>query len=289
MVHGETTQSITVTTAGTYSVTVSDGERLCSGYLFTGNRYDEFVQLQRADPVRKHGYGGRRILVNSATSPQQNGVFGYSSTSTTQTDLRITSSSSGYPAYPVVPTSSSRPVPIETSSSAASTRSVISGLVLTFGMLQSATGSVAPLTLELSTDGINWTTVSYGTPTTTAWTQYTVSSGIPATANLRIRFETASNTAQHRLDDVILSGTTTTAIITSTTINAICGSGTLHLVANIPSANLWSTSATTQSIDVNAAGSFNSVVTIANGCAQTSNTINVIVATPLPIRQRAPT
>ena len=278
---GETTQSITVTTAGTYSVTVSDGGACTvtsSPVTVTTNSFSY------SGPILSENMGtvGGSILVNSATSWQQNGVFGYSSTSTTQTDLRITSSSSGYSGV-----SGGANVFF----SASSDRNFIisgintlghSGLVLTFGMLQSAvTGSVAPLTLELSTDGINWTTVSYGTPTTTAWTQYTVSSGIPATANLRIRFsKTASNTAQHRLDDVILSGTTTTAIITSTTINAICGSGTLHLVANIPSANLWSTSATTQSIDVNAAGSFNSVVTIANGCAQTSNTINVIVATP---------
>lgn len=277
---GATTQSITVSTAGSYSVTVDDGAGCVATsapvvittntFSYTGTVFSENM-----------GTTGASTLVNSFTGWQNNGTFSFSSTTASQPDVR-TSSPSNY-----VGASGSDNVFF---TSGAARNFIISGinttgytgLTMTFGMLQSSVaGGTAPLTLEFSSDGINWTPITYGTPTGATWQQYTISSGIPVTANLRIRFsKTSSNSAQHRLDDVVITGTTTTANIASTTGTVICGTGSIHLISNIPSANLWNTGATTQSIDVNTTGSYNSVVTIANGCSKTTNTFNIIVATP---------
>lgn len=278
--NGATTQSVTVSTAGSYSVTVDDGAG-CSAtsapvvvntntFSYSGIVFSENMATT-----------GAITSVNSFTGWQNNNVFSFNSTTASQPDVR-TSTPSNY-----VGASGNGNVFFTTGAArnfiiSGINTTGLTGLTMTFGMLQSSIAAGAsPLTLEFSTDGINWTAVSYGTPAGTTWGQYTVSSGIPATSNLRIRFsKTAANIASHRLDDVIITGTSTTLNIASTTSNVICGTGSLRLISNIPSTNLWSTGATTQAIDVNTAGTYSTVVTVSNGCSKTSNTINVIVATP---------
>lgn len=74
-----------------------------------------------------------------------------------------------------------------------------SGLQLSFGVnTPSPTTNV--LLVEVSTDGTNWTPLTY-TPTATGWTLATITSGIPSSTILSIRFKSTS-TAQFRIDDV---------------------------------------------------------------------------------------
>ena len=74
-----------------------------------------------------------------------------------------------------------------------------SGLQLSFG-INTPTAVTNVLTVEVSTDGATWTPVTY-TPSATGWTLATITSGIPSSTTLSIRF-TATTAAQFRLDDI---------------------------------------------------------------------------------------
>ena len=74
-----------------------------------------------------------------------------------------------------------------------------SGLQLSFG-INTPTAVTNVLTVEVSTDGSLWTPVTY-TPSATGWTLATITSGIPSSTTLSIRFKSAS-ILQYRIDDV---------------------------------------------------------------------------------------
>lgn len=78
-------------------------------------------------------------------------------------------------------------------------------LQLTFGHYKSTTAANNELTVEVSTDGTTYTPLTYSRATGTGtnnWTLISITTGIPSTTNLRIRFTQTSTTAQFRLDDV---------------------------------------------------------------------------------------
>lgn len=82
-------------------------------------------------------------------------------------------------------------------------------LSLSVGHYKSTTTASNELTIEVSTDGVAYTALSYSRPTgtgTAVWLLVTPSGTIPATANLRIRFTNTSSTAMFRVDDLTLSG-----------------------------------------------------------------------------------
>jgi len=68
-------------------------------------------------------------------------------------------------------------------------------------------------------------------------------------------------------------------VTTSGTPN-ICQGDSVQLTANLANAYLWSTGATTQSIWVNASGSYTVTVTDVNGCQSTSFPVNVTILLP---------
>ena len=74
-----------------------------------------------------------------------------------------------------------------------------SGLQLSFG-INTPTAVTNVLTVEISTDGSIWAPVTY-TPSATGWTLATITSGIPSSTTLSIRFKSAS-ILQYRIDDV---------------------------------------------------------------------------------------
>lgn len=81
-------------------------------------------------------------------------------------------------------------------------------LVLTFGQHQTPASATAPdnLKVEVSTDGTNFTALPYSrTSTTASWELITISSGIPSTSNLRLRFRQTTTTIQYRIDDIKLA------------------------------------------------------------------------------------
>ena len=72
-------------------------------------------------------------------------------------------------------------------------------LQLSFG-INTPTAVTNVLTVEVSTDATNWTALTY-TPSVTGWSLATITSGIPSSTSLSIRF-TTTTTSQFRVDDV---------------------------------------------------------------------------------------
>lgn len=99
---------------------------------------------------------------------------------------------------------------------------------LSFGQQQN-TSSTTPstnLVLEVSTDGTNYTALPYTRTTNTGWELITITSGIPSTTNLRIRFTQAS-TIQYRIDDLKLTAVSSSCLLTLGSETKVCDASTL--------------------------------------------------------------
>ncbi|AMS25928.1 hypothetical protein AEM51_01785 [Bacteroidetes bacterium UKL13-3] len=102
-------------------------------------------------------------------------------------------------------------------------------LALSVGHYKSTNASSNELAIEVSSDGTNYTALSYSRATGTGtvnWILIMPTGTIPSTNNLRIRFRNTSVTQSFRIDDVILTGvlpacTAPTTQATSFTSNAI--------------------------------------------------------------------
>lgn len=106
-----------------------------------------------------------------------------------------------------------------------------SELYLSFGHYKSSTTGNNELTVEVSSDGTTFTPLAYSRATgtgTASWTLITITSGIPSTNNLRIRFTQASTTTQFRIDDVKLEKYCPVQITFGTPF-ATCNASTLNL------------------------------------------------------------
>lgn len=83
-------------------------------------------------------------------------------------------------------------------------------ITLSLGHYKSTTASNNELKIEVSSDGTNWTQLTYSRPTgtgTTTWVLITPTGTIPSVENLQIRFTQTSSTPQFRIDDIKLTGT----------------------------------------------------------------------------------
>lgn len=83
------------------------------------------------------------------------------------------------------------------------------GLALSLGHYKNSNTANNELVVEVSSDGVTYTALSYSRATgtgTSTWVLVQPSGIIPATANLRIRFRQTSTTAQFRIDDINLTG-----------------------------------------------------------------------------------
>ncbi|NNV54943.1 autotransporter outer membrane beta-barrel domain-containing protein, partial [Limnovirga soli] len=91
-------------------------------------------------------------------------------------------------------------------------------LALSFGEFKSTTAGNNELVVEVSSDGTNYTALTYSRTTgsgTANWILVSPTGSIPSTGNLRIRFRQTSTTTQWRIDDVKLTGTPTYTITSS--------------------------------------------------------------------------
>ena len=275
--NGETTQTISVSTAGAYIVTVTTGTCVLTSaattitvntFGFTGTLYSENMGVPTANTVINNYTGWQNIL-----------PIVYSAITATTPDVRTSSASSGY-------TGSSGGGNIFFAN--AGVRSVVisgintldySGITMTFGLKRD--GGTAAMGLEYSVDGLSWTALTIPNPSNTSWALTSVTENLPATANLRLRF-TKPDGASFRVDDVKISGSTATPSIAASGALAVCGSGSVYLSANTATGLLWSTGATTKSILVNSTGTYTYTATGANGCTSTSAPVNFTV-NPEPI------
>jgi hypothetical protein len=98
-------------------------------------------------------------------------------------------------------------------------------LQLSFGV-NTPTNVSNVLTVEVSTDATNWTSINY-TPTAIGWSLATISGGvIPSSATLSIRFKSAT-ALQYRIDDVKLSSVSASCTLTLGTVTTVCDMYTL--------------------------------------------------------------
>ncbi len=88
-------------------------------------------------------------------------------------------------------------------------RTNYSNIVLSFGHYKNTIASSNELKVEVSSDSVSWTQLTYSRPSGTGtvnWVLITASGTIPSTANLRLRFTQTSGVASFRIDDVKLVG-----------------------------------------------------------------------------------
>lgn len=84
-----------------------------------------------------------------------------------------------------------------------------SDITMSLGHYKSSTIANNELTIQVSADGTNWTTLTYSRPTglgTASWVLVEPTGTIPSAENLRIRFTQSSTAAQFRIDDITLQG-----------------------------------------------------------------------------------
>ncbi|WP_407521112.1 HYR domain-containing protein [Lacibacter sp. MH-610] len=289
---GETTQSIVVTTAGSYTVKV------------TLNNCESPVSDATTVTVNSFGgSSGTEVFAETMGTTTASSIAAYETANSFDNDNHTMSGSTGVDIRTTVSSaglytgaSGSSNVFITSTSGlnfqiAGINTLGASNLALSFGIYKSTTSSNgSDFVVEVSSDGINYTPLTYAAlPTgsgTATWYLRTASGSIPSTANLRIRFRQTGSTTQYRIDDVVLTKSTgASASIGADGPITFCTPGSVVLTATPAASYLWSNGATTQSITVTTSGSFSCILTDANGCTATSNTIvtNAVVSPTVTI------
>ncbi|TAH40006.1 MAG: hypothetical protein EYC69_12160 [Bacteroidetes bacterium] len=282
--NAETTQSIVVTTSGSYTVDVTDAFNCTSTTAAEVVTVTNF-SVTGAVLSENMGTPGGNTFVNSYTGWQNQGSYSYQSTLTNQSDVRTSSVSTGYAGA-----SGSGNVFMGTAGGTDPRDFIISGinttgytgLTLSFGMLR--TNTAENLAVSVSTDGVNYSPITTTVqPVQNVWALVSDSIGsIPATDNLRIKFS-KSTSISFRIDDIILSGTTDTLIVTASGPLTSCSAQPLTLTSNISVGNNWSpVSAFSQAIHVNTSDTYFTTVTDLNGCIKTSPSF-VVNVNPSPL------
>jgi PKD repeat protein len=271
--NGATTQSITATTAGTYTVQVSNP----SGCQSTASAaVTVTVNPAPAAPTITPS-GATTFCSGTPTTLTSTAGTSYlwSNGETTQS---ITPSTSG--TYTVQVTN---PAGCQSTASAGTAITVNPTPVITLGTLTnpgscaSATGSIA--VSGTGSGSIAWSGAASGS-TSVASLPTTIPNLVSGSYTIVLTSGAgcASNTIMGSLTD---PGAPTPPVITpSSTI--LCPGGTITLTSSYPSGNTWSTTATASSISVTSAGIYTVQVTNA-GCTSTSNPITITDAAPFSV------
>ena len=252
---GAITASISVNTAGNYSVTVTDANG-CSAT--SSATIVNVITPTNTGLVFHENMGTVSATTSIATHETNNGFESDSLTISGTGDVRITSTSSGY-------TDASGGANIFLTNTVGRTF-IISGintigrsnLQLSFGLFRSNTAvNGSELQVRYSTDGVNYTSLTLAPITgTSVWTYVTVTGTIPQTSNLRLQFRQNGTTAQYRIDDISLTYSIKPTITTANNATSFCNGDSLLLTSSSGNTYLWNTGATTNSIYVKSAGHY---------------------------------
>ena len=250
---GAITASISVNTAGTYTVTVSDANG-CSAISSP-------VTINVISPVNTRilfheDMGTVSATTSIATHETNNGFESDSLTMSGTGDVRITSTSNGY-------IDASGGANIFLTNTVGRTFQIAgintlnkSNLQLSFGLQRSNTAvNGSELQVRYSTDGVNYTSLTLAPITgTSVWTYVTVTGTIPQTSNLRLQFRQNGTSAQYRIDDINLSYSIKPTITTANNATSFCMGDSLLLISSNGSRYQWSNGSTNDSIYVKSAG-----------------------------------
>ncbi|HBF89167.1 MAG TPA: hypothetical protein DDX39_11045 [Bacteroidales bacterium] len=253
---GATTQAITVSTAGSYTVQITDA----NGCNATSAAKVVTVNTATTPTVTAGGpttfcTGGSVTLTSSAAS-------GYS-WSTGATTQAITVSTAGSYTVQITDgngcnaTSVAKVVTVNT----ATTPTIAAG-----GPTSFCTGGSVTLTSSAAS-GYSWSTGA----TTQAIT-------VPSAGNYTVQITDGNGCIATSAATAVTVNTATAPIITAGGPTSFCTGGDVTLTSSLASGYNWSTGATTQAITVSSTGNYSVVITDANGCNATSNTISVSVS-----------
>ncbi len=261
---GATTQSITVSAAGTYTVSVTDGNGCTSS---TASSTITVNPLPSAPTISASGpttfcTGGSVTLTSSSTTGNT-----WSTGATTQS---ITVSASGTYSVSFVDANGC------TSASASTTVTEVSNppvpTVSAGGPLIFCAGESVTLTSS-SASGNTWSTgATTQSITVSAAGNYSVTVGAAGCSSA------SANTA------VVVNSLPSTPVVATSGPTTFCIGGTVTLTSSSATGNTWSTGATSQSITVSTSGAYTVSVTDGNGCtsstASTTITVNPLPNTP---------
>ena len=251
--NGAITSSISVYTAGSYTVTVTD----LNGCSATSNATIlNVISPSRNGFVFHENMGTVSATTSIATHETNNGFESDSLTMSGTGDVRITALSSSY-----ADASGGANVFL---TNTVGKNFIIAGintlgrsnLQLSFGLFRSNTAvNGSELQVRYSTDGVNYISLTITPITSTAsWTYITVGGSIPQTSNLRLQFRQNGTTAQYRIDDISLTYSIKPTITTPNNATSFCNGDSLLLTSSSGNTYLWNTGATNNSIYVKAAG-----------------------------------
>jgi hypothetical protein len=258
---GQTTQSIVVSTAGSYFVTVTDGNGCTSpasaSTIVTVNPIPA-APVITADGPTSFCFGGSVALTSSYSS---NNLWSSGSTANT-----ITLSSNG--TYTVTHTDANGCTSPASAPVVITVNAIPSAPVITAsGPTSFCSGGSVTLTSSQST-GNSWSTAAL-TPSITVTTGgvysviYIDGNGCASSASAPVVVNVFSNPAP---PSITAGGATT-----------ICQGSFVTLTSSYTSGNTWSLGGNTQSINATVSGAYAVTYTNANGCSSTSPTTNVTV------------
>ncbi|MNJ85413.1 C protein alpha-antigen precursor [compost metagenome] len=264
--NGATTQSINVTTAGSYTVQVTDA----NGCQSTASAPTTVtVNPLPGTPTITAGGATTFCSGGSVTLTSSTGTSYLWSTGATTQSINVTTAGSytvqitdanGCQSTVSVPTTITvNPIPAAPSITASGATTFCAGGAVT---LTSSAGTSYLWSNGATTQSINVTTSGSYT------VQITNASGCQSTSS--------SPTV------VTVDALPATPTITSSGSTTICAGGSVTLTSSAGTSYLWSNGATTQSINVTTAGSYTVQVTNASGCQSTASTPTTVTVNPLP-------
>lgn len=253
--NGATTQFVTISTAGDYTVTVTDGGG-CSG---TSDTTTISVNANPTPTITPSGpttfcLGDSVILTSSSASAYSwsTGASTQSITASTAGIYRVTvTDANGCTGSSSATTVVVNPLPTPTISASGPT---------TFCAGDSVTLTASSASSYMWSNGV--TTQSFTTDTAGTFSvMVTNVNGCQATSS-----STTVTVLTNPVPTITPSGPTT-----------FCAGGNVTLFSSSSTGNLWSNGATTQFITVNTPGDFTVTFTNGNGCQGTSDTTTVVV------------
>ena len=285
---GASTRTISVTTAGTYSVTTTQLNG-CSGV--SAPVTTSVITGQSNSTVFNESMGTVAATTTIAVHETNNGFDNDGYTMSGSGDIRVTTPSSNYGTGN--PTASglgnvfiSNTVGKNFIISGINTLG-LSNLQLSFGVNKNSTTSTgADLLVQVSNNGAAYTSLTFTSlPTgagTAIWYYRTTTGSIPATSNLSIQFIQNGTATQYRIDDVVLKSSFSPTI-TAGGPTTFCQGDSVTLTATAGSNYYWSTGATSQSIKAYTAGNY--MVTV--DCVPTTATTITTTVCSLTLNLKA--
>ena len=264
--NGATTSRITVSTAGSYTVRVTNGNGCQSAssvaIIITVNSLPSTPAITASGP-KTFCAGGSVTLTSSAGS-----TYLWSTGATTQA-INVTSSGN----YTVRVTNSNG---CQSASSAATvvTVNALPGTpaITASGPTSFCTGSSVTLTSSSGTSYL--------------WSNGATSSSINITASgsysIQVKNASGCQSLPSAATSVTVNTLPLTPTITASGPTTFCAGGSVTLTSSLGTSYLWSNGATTQSINVTTAGAYNVKVANASGCQSASSVATIVTVNALP-------